>query len=123
METIVLSAVWREILRPRRRSAPDPPHAPNPGSSPPMSLMARLEDAVEFAENPEPRCPCVLLLDTSGSMKGDPLEAMLAGLEAFRFDLAVDPLAARRVEMPGGAFDKPIRGVQGLRSPDRLTIP
>jgi hypothetical protein len=25
-----------------------------------------LEEAVEFAENPEPRCPCVLLLDTSG---------------------------------------------------------
>ena len=24
--------------------------------------------ATEFAENPEPRCPCLLLLDTSGSM-------------------------------------------------------
>jgi uncharacterized protein with von Willebrand factor type A (vWA) domain len=23
-----------------------------------------------FADNPEPRCPCVLLLDTSGSMGG-----------------------------------------------------
>jgi uncharacterized protein with von Willebrand factor type A (vWA) domain len=30
--------------------------------------MPGLEDAVEFAENPDPRCPCVLLLDTSGSM-------------------------------------------------------
>lgn len=28
--------------------------------------------AAEFAENPEPRCPCILLLDTSGSMEGDP---------------------------------------------------
>jgi len=26
--------------------------------------------AAEFAENPEPRCPCVLLLDTSASMQG-----------------------------------------------------
>ena len=26
--------------------------------------------AVTFAENPEPRCPCLLLLDTSGSMAG-----------------------------------------------------
>ena len=25
----------------------------------------------EFAENPEPRCPCVLLLDTSTSMQGE----------------------------------------------------
>ena len=88
-----------------------------------MSLMARLEDAVEFAENPEPRCPCVLLLDTSGSMQGDPLEAMLAGLEAFRFDLAVDPLAARRVEVAVVAFDNRIQVVQDFVSPDRFEIP
>jgi len=29
----------------------------------PMPETLRLEDAVEFAENPEPRCPCILLLD------------------------------------------------------------
>ena len=88
-----------------------------------MSLVARLEDAVEFAENPEPRCPCVLLLDTSGSMQGDPLDAMLAGLEAFRFDLAVDPLAARRVEVAVVAFDNRIQVVQDFVSPDRFEIP
>ena len=88
-----------------------------------MSLMARLEDAVEFAENPEPRCPCVLLLDTSGSMQGAPLDAMLAGLEAFRFDLAVDPLAARRVEVAVVAFDNRIQVVQDFVSPDRFEIP
>jgi uncharacterized protein with von Willebrand factor type A (vWA) domain len=26
----------------------------------------------DFASNPEPRCPCVLLLDVSGSMNGRP---------------------------------------------------
>jgi uncharacterized protein YegL len=88
-----------------------------------MSMLARLEDAVEFAENPEPRCPCVLLLDTSGSMQGAPLDAMLAGLEAFRFDLAVDPLAARRVEIAVVAFDNRIRVVQDFVSPDRFDIP
>ena len=88
-----------------------------------MSLLAKLEDAVEFAENPEPRCPCVLLLDTSGSMQGPPLEAMLAGLEAFRFDLAVDPLAARRVEIAVVAFDNRIRVVQDFVPPDRFDIP
>ncbi len=88
-----------------------------------MSLLAKLEDAVEFAENPEPRCPCVLLLDTSGSMQGAPLDAMLAGLEAFRFDLAVDPLAARRVEIAVVAFDNRIRVVQDFVSPDRFDIP
>lgn len=27
-------------------------------------------DTNDFASNPEPRCPCVLLLDVSGSMNG-----------------------------------------------------
>jgi uncharacterized protein with von Willebrand factor type A (vWA) domain len=27
-------------------------------------------DKVEFAENPEPRVPCVLVVDTSASMQG-----------------------------------------------------
>jgi uncharacterized protein YegL len=88
-----------------------------------MSMLSRLEDAVEFAENPEPRCPCVLLLDTSGSMKGEPLEAMAAGLEAFRYDLSVDPLAARRVEVAVVTFDSGVRVLQDFTSPDRLETP
>ena len=37
-------------------------------------------EAIEFAENPEPWCPYVLLLDTSGSMQGDRIAALNAGL-------------------------------------------
>ena len=37
-------------------------------------------DAAEFAENPEPRVPCVLLLDTSGSMTGKPIAELNEGL-------------------------------------------
>jgi uncharacterized protein with von Willebrand factor type A (vWA) domain len=33
-------------------------------------------DGVEFAENPEPRCPCVLLLDTSNSMSGKRIDEL-----------------------------------------------
>jgi len=35
------------------------------------SALARAQvilAAVEFADNPEPRCPCLLLIDVSGSM-------------------------------------------------------
>ena len=53
----------------------------------------------EFARNPEPRCPCVLLLDTSSSMAGEPIAALNAGLETFKDELVADPLAARRVEV------------------------
>lgn len=82
-----------------------------------------LEDAVEFAENPEPRCPCVLLLDTSGSMEGARMEAMLAGLEAFKFDLSVDPVAARRVEVAVVAFNHDVLLVQDFVTPDRFEPP
>lgn len=34
----------------------------------------------EFAENPEQRCPCLLLLDTSGSMGGRPIAELNEGL-------------------------------------------
>ena len=52
-----------------------------------------------FADNPEPRCPCLLLLDTSASMAGDPITELNAGLVSFKDELASDELAMKRVEM------------------------
>jgi len=52
-----------------------------------------------FAENPEPRCPCVLLLDTSGSMYGDPIRQLNEGVRVFKQELMQDPLALKRVEV------------------------
>jgi hypothetical protein len=43
--------------------------------------------AAEFADNPEPRCPCLLLLDTSGSMQGAPISELNRGLVAFKDEL------------------------------------
>ena len=71
--------------------------------------MPGLEDSVEFAENPEPRCPCVLVLDISGSMQGAPLAALNDGLRAFKNDLAQDPLASRRVEVAVVTFNNEVR--------------
>ena len=42
--------------------------------------MSTLEQQIEFADNPEPRCACVLLLDTSGSMAGTKIDSVNAGL-------------------------------------------
>ena len=53
----------------------------------------------DFALNPEPRCPCLLLLDVSGSMAGEPITELNAGLKAFRDDLVADELASKRVEV------------------------
>jgi uncharacterized protein YegL len=88
-----------------------------------MSVPPDFEDAVEFAENPEPRCACVLLLDTSGSMDGKPLQSLIEGLEALRYDLQVDPVAARRVEIAIVTFDSTVQVVQDFTAPDRLEPP
>lgn len=53
----------------------------------------------EFAENPEQRCPCILLLDTSSSMTGPRLDSLNEGIALFREELSSDALAAKRVEL------------------------
>lgn len=61
----------------------------------------RLPDVIEleFAENPDPRCACVLVLDASGSMNGAPIEALSRGLSELRDELGEDPVARNRVEL------------------------
>src|SRR4051812_5107693 len=53
----------------------------------------------DFASNPEPRCPVILLLDVSGSMAGEPIRELNSGLVTFKDELAADELAAKRVEV------------------------
>ena len=53
----------------------------------------------EFADNPEPRCACLLLVDTSGSMHGERMAALNAGLAQFKSDIRDDRLAAKRVDV------------------------
>jgi uncharacterized protein YegL len=67
-----------------------------------------LEAAVEFAENPETRCPCLVLVDVSGSMKGAPIDALNLGIQAFKEDLSKDTVASNRVEVALVAFDHEI---------------
>ena len=56
-------------------------------------------DDTQFATNPDPRAPLVLLLDTSGSMSGNAIRQLNAGLRALQADLVQDELASRRVEL------------------------
>ena len=64
-----------------------------------------LEDLVEFADNPEPRCPCVLLLDTSQSMGFiEAIGPLNEGVEVFKTELEKDSLASLRVEVAVVAF-------------------
>jgi uncharacterized protein YegL len=82
-----------------------------------------LEEAVEFAENPEPRCPCVLLLDTSGSMNGPALDALNRGLQSFKQDIGKDALASRRVEVAVVTFNNAVEVAQDFVTADQFVPP
>ncbi len=88
-----------------------------------MHDTLKLDEVVEFAENPEPRCPCVLLLDTSGSMQGIPIDALNEGLVSFRDELTKNSLAARRVEVAIITFDSHINVVQDFVTADLFSPP
>jgi uncharacterized protein YegL len=88
-----------------------------------MQDTLKLDEVVEFAENPEPRCPCVLLLDTSGSMQGTPINALNEGLLSFRDELIKNPLAARRVEVAIITFDSHVNVVQDFVTADQFNPP
>lgn len=63
-----------------------------------------MSDQIPFAlpdlvSNPEPRCACLLLLDTSTSMQGNPISELNEGLRIFKQELMSDGMATQRVEV------------------------
>ncbi|MBJ7898402.1 MAG: VWA domain-containing protein [Cyanobacteria bacterium RI_101] len=60
----------------------------------------------EFADNQENRCPVALVLDTSGSMQGAPIQALNQGIETFKQDVLRDVQATLSLETAIVAFGK-----------------
>jgi uncharacterized protein YegL len=50
-------------------------------------------------ENPDPRIACTLLLDTSSSMSGAPIDQLNRGFELFCDEIKKDELAQKRAEI------------------------
>ncbi len=63
----------------------------------------------DLIDNPTPRCPVALVLDTSGSMSGQPIEQLNAGIQLFIDEVKRDDLARWSVDLAvytaGGSAD------------------
>lgn len=76
----------------------------------------------DFANNPESRCPCLLLLDTSASMSGMPVLQLNEGVRTFKDELTEDPLAVKRVEVAMLSFG-PLHLQNDFTTVDNFQVP
>ncbi|MDF9800549.1 uncharacterized protein YegL [Catalinimonas alkaloidigena] len=61
--------------------------------------MAYNDFSAESPENYEQKCLCVLVLDVSFSMQGNPIDELQKGLEDFYSDILEDSTTANRLEV------------------------
>lgn len=77
----------------------------------------------DLIENPTPRCACMLVLDVSGSMSGDPIRLLNQGVNQFIQDVCQDDFARFAVEVGiitfGSTVDEvvPIQSILGVNTP------
>ena len=66
----------------------------------------------ESPENYEQKCLCVLVLDVSGSMQGQPIDELNRGLQAFKTEVTNDFVASQRLEVGIITFGGNVQCVQ-----------
>ena len=69
------------------------------------------------------KCPVVLLLDTSGSMRGNPIKELNDGVRFLIKELLNDPEAKQRVEIAIITFGGTVKIVQDFKLPEDSNIP
>jgi uncharacterized protein YegL len=97
--------------------------ASNPAMAllPPAQVLDDDEDASFPIANPDkPQAACVLLLDTSRSMRGAPIRALQQGLDAYRQYLSSDPEARLIVETSVITFSDEAKVLHPFSSIDAL---
>jgi len=85
---------------------------------------------ITLAENADPRCPVVLVLDSSSSMNEvlpgeseSALNALNSGLDTLVSELNKDPLARRRVEISVVSYGSNVTPATPFTTVDKLVLP
>ena len=69
------------------------------------------------------RLPVYLLIDTSGSMRGEPIESVKVGLEAMLSSLRQNPYALETVSISIITFDREVRQILPMTPIEDLQLP
>ena len=69
------------------------------------------------------RLPVYLLIDTSGSMTGEPIESVKVGLEAMRFSLRGDPFALESANISIITYDRDVKVILPLTPLEDIQLP
>ncbi len=76
----------------------------------------------EFEDNQEPRCPVILLCDTSGSISGEAIDALNNCLKTFCDEISTDEQASLRVDT-ALVISAPVQVVQDFTAIDGFFPP
>ena len=82
-----------------------------------------IPDEIQFAENPETRCPCVLVVDVSSSMYGNKINQLNSGIATFADELKADQLASLRTEVAIVTFGSHAEMAQDFVTADQFSPP
>lgn len=77
----------------------------------------------EFKENQEPRCPCVLLLDVSASMRGKSIRELNDGVTILTNELRKDSVAPLRVEIAIITFGSEVEMIREFTTINKFNPP
>lgn len=85
--------------------------------------MAKNDFSAESAENFEQKCLCVLVLDVSGSMRGEPIAELNKGLQDFYKEIVEDETTSQRLEVCVMAFNDTVKTLQEPSLVENFTMP
>ena len=85
--------------------------------------MAKNDFSAESAENYEQKCLCVLVLDVSGSMRGEPIKELNNGLQDFYNEIMADETTSQRLEVSIMTFNQDVQTLQEPALIENVTIP